>query len=146
MGKHGIGKCNSNGELLLAMCSEFELIVAYTMFKQNEERKKTWMHPRSRLWHMIDFIITRCRNKMDVHSTRAMRGANCWTDHQILRSKVAFLDANPLLSRHIFHSDGTSLVHSYYINYADNVKYMTVVDKLGKVRNIYANILENIKK
>ena len=39
---------------------------------------------------MIDFIITRCRDKMDVHSTRAMRGANCWTDHQMLGSKVAF--------------------------------------------------------
>ena len=38
---------------------------------------------------MIDFIITRCRVKMDIHSTRVMRGANCWTDHQML-SKVAF--------------------------------------------------------
>ena len=38
----------------------------------------------------IDFIITRCPDKMDIHSTRAMRGANCWTDHQMLRSKVAF--------------------------------------------------------
>ncbi|KAK2176291.1 hypothetical protein NP493_672g00001 [Ridgeia piscesae] len=88
--KHGIGKCNSNGELLLALCSEFELIVTNTMFKQNDERKTTWMHPRSRHWHMIDFIITRCRDKMDVHSIRAIRGANCWTEHQMLRSKVAF--------------------------------------------------------
>ncbi|KAK2183087.1 hypothetical protein NP493_324g03079 [Ridgeia piscesae] len=39
---------------------------------------------------MIDFIITRCRDKTDIHSTRAMRGANCWTDHQMLSSKVAF--------------------------------------------------------
>ena len=90
MGKHGIGKCNSNGELLLALCSEFELIVTNTMFKQKDERKTTWMHPRSRQWHMIDFIITRCRDKMDIHSTRVMLGANCWTDHQMLRSKVAF--------------------------------------------------------
>ena len=86
MGKHGIGKCNSNGELLLALCSEFELTVTNTMFKQKDERKTTWMHPRSKHWHMIDFIITRCRDKMDIHSTRA----NCWTDHQMLRSKVTF--------------------------------------------------------
>ncbi|KAK2182917.1 hypothetical protein NP493_332g01011 [Ridgeia piscesae] len=88
MGKHGIGKCNSNGELLLALCSEFELIMMNTMFKQKDECKTTWMHPRSRHLHMIDFIITRCRDKMD--STRAMHGANCWTDHHMLRSKVAF--------------------------------------------------------
>ena len=90
MGKHGIGKYNSNGELLLPLCSEFELIVTNTMFKQKDERKTTWMHPRSKHCHMIDFIITRCRDKMDIHSTRAMRGANCWTDHQMLRSKLAF--------------------------------------------------------
>ena len=90
MGKQGIGKCNSNGELLLALYSEFELIVTNTILKQKDERTATWMHPRSGHWHMIDFIITRCRDKMDIHSTRAMRTANCWTDHQMLRSKVAF--------------------------------------------------------
>ena len=74
MGKHGIGKCNSNGELLLALCSEFELIVTNIMFKQRDERKTTWMHPRSRHWHMIDFIITRCRDKLDIHRLQAMRG------------------------------------------------------------------------
>ena len=89
MGKHGIGKCNSNGELLLALCSEFEVIVTNTMFKQKDERKTTWMHPRSGHWHMIDFIITRYRDKMVIHSIQVMRGANCWTDHQVLRSKVA---------------------------------------------------------
>ena len=89
IGKYEIGKCNSNGELLPALCSEFELIVSNTMFKQKDERKNTWMHPRSKHRHMIDFIM-RCRDEMDIHSTRAMRGANCCTDHQMLRSKVAF--------------------------------------------------------
>ena len=74
MGKHAFGKCN--GKILQALCSEFELIVTNTMFKQKEEPKTTWMHPLSGHWHMIDFIITRCRDKMDIHSTRAMPGAN----------------------------------------------------------------------
>ena len=85
MGKHVIRKCNSNGELLLALCCELELILTNTMFKQNDERKTT-----SRHWHIIYFNITRCRDKMDIHSNRAMRGANCWTDHQMLRGKVTF--------------------------------------------------------
>ena len=41
--------------------------------------------PCSRHCHMIDFIITRCRDKMDIHSTRVMRGANCRN-----RTPVAF--------------------------------------------------------
>ncbi|KAK2178132.1 hypothetical protein NP493_561g01052 [Ridgeia piscesae] len=90
MGKLGIGKCNSNGELLLALCSEFELIVMNTIFKQKDEHKTTWMRPRTRHWHMIDFIITRCRDKMDISSTRVMRGANCWTYQRMRRSNVAF--------------------------------------------------------
>ena len=32
LGKYRIGKCNSNGELLLALCTEFNLIVTNTMF------------------------------------------------------------------------------------------------------------------
>ena len=64
LGKYRIGKCNSNGELLLALCTEFDLIVTNTMFKQTNAHKTTWTHPRSRHWHMIDFIITRCRDKM----------------------------------------------------------------------------------
>ena len=72
LGKYGIEKCNSNGELLLALCTEFDLIVTNTMFKQKDEHKTTWTHPRSRHGHMIDFIITRCRDKMDIFSTRTI--------------------------------------------------------------------------
>ena len=90
LGKYGIGICNSNGELLLVLCTEFDLIVTNTMFKQKDAHKTTWTHPLSRHGHMIDFIITRCRNKMSIYSTLTMRGANCGTDHHMLRSRVIF--------------------------------------------------------
>ena len=80
-----IGKYNSNGELLLALCTEFDLIVTNTMFKQKDEHKTTWTHLRSQHGHMIDCIITRCRFNIDICSTRAMHGTNCGTDHQMLR-------------------------------------------------------------
>ena len=90
LGKYGIGKWNSNVDLLLTLYTEFDLIVTNTMFKQKGEHKTTWTHLRSRHGHMIDFIITRCRDKINICSTRAMRGANCGTDHQMLRSRVIF--------------------------------------------------------
>ena len=90
LGKYGIGKCNSNSEFLLALCSEFDLIVTNTMFKQKDAHITTWTHPRSRHGNMLDFIITRCRDKMDICSKRTMRGTNCGTDYQMLRPRVIF--------------------------------------------------------
>ena len=43
------------------------------------------MHPRSRQWHLIDSAICRRRDIRDVKITRTMRGAQCWTDHRLVR-------------------------------------------------------------
>ena len=42
--------------------------------------------PRSKQWHLIDYIIVRQRDLRDVCITRAMRGAECWTDHRLIRA------------------------------------------------------------
>jgi exonuclease III len=88
IGKHGIGKCNSNGELLLQFCSEHHLLITNTVFRLPTRNKTTWMHPRSQHWHLIDFIITRLRDRQDVRVTKAMFGADCWTDHRLIMSKL----------------------------------------------------------
>ena len=46
------------------------------------------MHPRSKHWHMIDFIIMRKRDLQDINVFKVMRGAECWTDHRLVRSKL----------------------------------------------------------
>ena len=89
IGKHGIGRENSNGTLLLSLCSQHNLIITNTIFQQSERHKTTWMHPRTKKWHMIDFAIIRLRDIKDVQHTRSMCGSCIWSDHRLVKCKLA---------------------------------------------------------
>ena len=90
IGKHGVGKCNSNGLLLLQTCAEHGLLITNTLFCLPTRNKTSWSHPRSKHWHLIDYAIVRKRDRQDVHITKAMCGAECWTDHRLILSKINF--------------------------------------------------------
>lgn len=46
------------------------------------------MHPRSHHWHLIDYVIVRWSYRHNVRVTKAMCGAECWTDHRLIISKL----------------------------------------------------------
>ena len=89
LGKHGVaGNANDNGLLLLHLCSEFDLVIGNTLFQQSDRKKVTWMHPRSKTWHMLDYFITRKRDRQDVRLVSVCPSAECWTDHRLVRAKL----------------------------------------------------------
>lgn len=80
LGQHGIGNNNTNVQLLLGFYAEHELIITNTLFKLPTRQKTTWRLPRSTHWDMLDYNLTRARDRKDVHITRSMpRADDCWT-------------------------------------------------------------------
>ena len=88
LGKFGVGKMNSNGLLLLQLCTDLQLAICNTFFPQKLIHKVTWIHPRSKHGHVLDYIICRSRDLRDVCNVRVMRGAECGTDHMLVRGKL----------------------------------------------------------
>ena len=51
-------------------------------------RKTSWMHPRSKHWHLTDYVIVRRKDRQDVRVTKTMCGADCWKDYRLVVSKL----------------------------------------------------------
>nr|VZI01360.1 unnamed protein product [Spirometra erinaceieuropaei] len=59
LGPHGLRGSNDNGLLLLRTCAEHRLILTNTFYCLPEREKATWRHPRSRQWHLPDYVLVR---------------------------------------------------------------------------------------
>ena len=88
IGSHHVGKCNSNGLLLLSLCSTYNFVITNTLFHLMSCNKTSWMHLGSKHWYLIDYVITREKDAKDNRVTKAMCRADSWTDHRLILSKV----------------------------------------------------------
>nr|VZI40613.1 unnamed protein product [Spirometra erinaceieuropaei] len=88
LGPRALRGSNDNGLLLLRTCAEHRLILTNRFFCLPEREKATWRHPRSRQWHLLDYVLVRRRDQRDVLVTKAIAGADGWTDHRLIISKM----------------------------------------------------------
>nr|VZI21882.1 unnamed protein product [Spirometra erinaceieuropaei] len=88
LGPHGLRGSNDNGLLLLRTCAEHRLILTNTFFCLPEREQATWRHPRSRQWHLLDYVLVRRRDQRDVLVAKVIAGADGWTDHRLVILKM----------------------------------------------------------
>ena len=58
------------------------------------------MHTRSKQWHMLHYVIDKQKYLRDVKLTKLMQGADCWSDHRLVRSEMS-LRITPKIRRRV---------------------------------------------
>ena len=54
------------------------------------QHKVSWRHPRSKHWHQLDLVLTRCTNLGNVKLIHSYQSADGDTDHSFVCCKVNF--------------------------------------------------------
>lgn len=64
------------------------LTIMNTCFQKKQCCLTTWKHPAAKETHMIDYTIIRTMHRRFCSDEEVMRGANCWSDHCMVRMKI----------------------------------------------------------
>ena len=87
-GQYGLGDRNDAGDKLLEFCSENDMTIADTLFKQPKRRLYTWISPVQKCRNQIDYIIIQNRWRSTIHLAKTLPGADCGSDHELLIAKI----------------------------------------------------------
>jgi len=87
-------------------------------YEKMDMHKYAWQHPGSKMWHCIDYniLIHQSQRKLCC-DVSVIHRADCWTDHKLLRAKVA-------LQIYILRSQGSDRYRfaGYKLYYYDKVR------------------------
>ena len=95
LGKHGLGNVNEAGLFLLSFCGTNGLTIMNTFFEKKDIYKQSWQHPGTKVWHCIDYVIMRQSQRRRCVDVQVMRGAECWSDHKMVRARLSLLSRRP---------------------------------------------------
>nr|VZI51725.1 unnamed protein product [Spirometra erinaceieuropaei] len=86
---YGIVRCNDNGLLLLLRaCAEYRLLLTNLFFRLKMGKKSTWINLRSQRWQLLDYVLVRRRDQLDVMVTKAIFKTDGLTGHRLVISEM----------------------------------------------------------
>ena len=76
------------GEEFLEFSTLYRFSIMNTWFQKKKIYQGTRTNPATKKCHMIDFVMMRAEQRVVCRDVQVMRGANCWTDHKLVRAKL----------------------------------------------------------
>ena len=94
---HGV--INTNGLFLLTTGAGNNLIISKAPIRLEQKYKTTWMHPRSKQWHLVYYIITCRQDIYDVKITKDMFEVEYGTKDRAKLGSIINLHLGPVCHR-----------------------------------------------
>ena len=90
VGPHAIDHINENGQRLVDFCTKNNLIISNTFSQHKQVHQTTWMYPKNKKWHMIDYTLLNRKFRSSIEDVRVHRTAAgaIGIDHHLLRTKL----------------------------------------------------------
>ncbi|CAF3960540.1 unnamed protein product [Rotaria magnacalcarata] len=123
VGNHTIDKQNQNGRRFVDFCLFNSFIITNTFFPHKAVHQGTWMHPKTKQWHMLDYVLVNRKFRSNVQDVRAHRGATggIGTDHHLLRAKIRLHLKCPNENKSIRRDNKTLSVNEKFTNFVNSV-------------------------
>ncbi|KAE9547788.1 hypothetical protein FO519_008999, partial [Halicephalobus sp. NKZ332] len=86
LGNYGTGNRNDNGLRLLSFAAFNDFVVGNTIFRHPKKHQITWRDPSGKDAATLDYFLIRNQFRTSIKDIRAMRGADCNSDHYLLRA------------------------------------------------------------
>jgi hypothetical protein len=88
IGKFGLHDVsNDNGTRLADFSVTRNLVISSTMFPHKKIHKETWVSRDGLTWNQIDHVMIDARHTSSIIDVRSYRGANCDSDHFMVKIK-----------------------------------------------------------
>lgn len=88
IGLHSVHEdSNDNGFRLIDFAASNNMVVSSTCFPHKNIHKVTWCSPNGQTENQIDHVLINRRHASDILDVRSCRGADCDTDHYLVRIK-----------------------------------------------------------
>ncbi|CAF3323508.1 unnamed protein product [Rotaria sp. Silwood2] len=90
IGPFTVDKVNENGTRLMDFCMMNNIIISNTFFQHKLIHQTSWMHPGSKIWHILDYTLVNKKFRSSIEDCRMYRRAAgaIGTDHHLMRVKI----------------------------------------------------------
>ena len=127
--KFGLGVRNEAGQRLTEFCQENTLVIANTLFPQQERRLYTWTSPDGQHQNQIDYILCSQRWRSSVQSAKTRPGADCGSYHEFLTAKFRLKFKKVGKTTRQFRYDLNQIPYDHTVEVRNRFKGLDLIDR-----------------